>query len=52
MFLHEQWSKPTSDIPLNPGWLIGILRMASEIILKNNWVWFHPLEKANKLYTD
>ena len=24
----EQWSKPVRDIPLNPGWLMGILVMA------------------------
>ena len=33
------FTKPLADIPLNPGWLIGILIiMAYEIIPIYNWV--------------
>ena len=47
----EQWSKPISDFPWNPGWLIEILVSWLIIIPIYNWVVKSPVQLNNMGYT-
>ena len=48
--LASGWSKPTGDIPLNPGWLIAILKINCLLQSLHNWVVKSTLHRTQPDY--